>query len=54
MQIRETIKEMLGKIQLISEGVTSENEEIASLDETVAKIHTLAEDIGNMAEAMYK
>ena len=49
-----SIKDILGKINQISESVTTENEEMESIDETVEELHKAADEIADMASTLYK
>lgn len=49
-----SVQDMLTKIEQTSENVTQENTEMAQIDETVEKLHRLADDIGAIVMTLYK
>ncbi len=52
--MNSAVEDMLLKIQQTSENVTEENTEMAQIDETVEKLHSLADDIGAIVLNLYK
>lgn len=52
--MNSAIKDMLEKITLISENVTSENSEMEEIDATVEKLQTFADEIGEMVKTLFK
>ncbi|MCR5686394.1 MAG: PAS domain-containing protein [Lachnospiraceae bacterium] len=53
-EMNTSVKDMLGKISLISESVTSENQEMEEIDRTIEKLNSFAEDIASMMSTLYK
>ena len=53
-EMNASVKDMLGKISMISENVSSENQEMEEIDKTVEKLNNFAEDIANMMATLYK
>ena len=52
-EMNESIQEMLGKITLVSENVTAENTEMEEIDTTIEKLHSFADEIGNMVSTLF-
>ncbi len=53
-EMNDAIKDMLNKISRISDNVSSENEEMEEIDETIDQLHSFANEIGEMVETLYK
>jgi len=49
-----SVKDMLNKISLISDSVTSENQEMEEIDKTIGELNSFAEDIAGMMATLYK
>ncbi len=49
-----SIKDMLNKIAQITENVSSENKEMAEVNDTVEKLHNFADEIGEMVSTLFK
>ena len=52
--MNEAVKDILVKIDEISESVSAENEEMNGIDATVEKLHVAADEIAEMAAHLYK
>ena len=52
--MNDSVKDILRKIDQISESVSTENEEMETIDETVEELHKAADEIAAMAETLYK
>lgn len=52
--MNSAIKDMLEKITLISDNVTSENSEMEEIDTTIDKLQTFADEIGDMVNTLFK
>ncbi len=52
--MNEAVKDILVKIDQISESVSAENAEMETIDQTVEKLSVAADDIAFMAEKMYE
>ncbi|MBR4344909.1 MAG: PAS domain-containing protein [Lachnospiraceae bacterium] len=53
-EMNASVKDMLGKISMISENVSQENREIEEIDRTVQNLHDFAEEIAQMMSTLYK
>ena len=49
-----SIKDILNKINQISEGIEKESEEMETINATVEELHTSANEIADMAATLYK
>ena len=54
VDMNKSIKDMLTKIGTISENVTSENEEMERIDDTIEQLHVFADEIGSLVSTLYK
>ncbi|MCR5700595.1 MAG: PAS domain-containing protein [Lachnospiraceae bacterium] len=52
-EMNDSVKEMLGKISLISDNVSEENQQMEQIDSTIEELNKFAVDIGNMANTLY-
>ncbi len=52
--MNSSVQDMLTKIEQTSANVSEENDEMAQIDATVAKLHQLADDIGDIVGTLYK
>ena len=52
--MNDAVKDILKKIDQISESISTENEEMKTIDETVDELHKAANEIAAMAETLYK
>lgn len=52
-EMNASVKDMLGKISLISDNVSTENEQMEQIDSTILELNKFADDIGNMANTLY-
>ena len=53
-EMNTSIKDMLGKIERITENVSTENEEMEEIDSTVDELHDFAVEIGDMVSTLYR
>ncbi len=53
-EMNDSVKNMLGKIEVISSEVTDESAEMEEIDATVEGLHQAADEIAIMAETLYK
>lgn len=49
-----SIKDMLSKIEKISENVSTENKEMQEIDDTIEQLHDFADEIGEMVSTLYE
>ncbi len=52
-EMNSSIKEMLGKINAISENVSSENTEMEEINSTIEELHSHADEIGKMVSTLF-
>ncbi len=52
--VNESVKGILAKIRQISESISVETEEMATINDTVEGLHAAADEIAEMAETLYK
>ncbi len=52
--VNESVKGILSKINLISDSIAQETEEMSTINATVEELHASADIIGNMAKTLYK
>ena len=53
-EMNSSIKDMLGKINIISENVSNENAEMEEINQTIGELHSFADEIGEMVSTLYK
>ncbi|MCR5321914.1 MAG: PAS domain-containing protein [Lachnospiraceae bacterium] len=53
-EMNDSIKEMLGKIDIVSNNVSSENEEMEKINSTIEQLHKFADEIGAMVSTLFK
>ncbi|MBO4416029.1 MAG: PAS domain-containing protein [Lachnospiraceae bacterium] len=53
-EMNDSIKEMLGKIDIVSSNVSTENEEMEKINSTVEQLHSFADEIGSMVSTLFK
>lgn len=52
--VNDSVKGILAKINEISASVSEENEEMSNINATIEELHAAADEIGRMAETLYK
>ncbi len=52
--VNESVKGILSKINMISDSIAEENEEMSTINATVEELHAAADEIAQMAATLYK
>ena len=52
--VNEAVKDILMKINQISESIAEENEEMSTINATIEELHAAADEIAQMAETLYQ
>ena len=52
--VNQSVKDILTKIREIGESITEETNEMGTINATIEELHAAADEIGEMAETLYK